>query len=218
MFRDCQDVVMARKVARVCGQEHQVIPVDDNFLSQFPRYSERTVFLTDGCVEVKHAPDLYVNECAAKIAPGRITGNYGGEVLRGVRAFKPVDPVPGLFHPDLSSYIQQAKETYSGLLHGHPLSFAVFRQAPWHHYGLLSLEQSQLSMRSPYLDNDFVRTVFRAPHSATANSEVSRRLIADGDARLTQIRTDRTSISSRNGWRTSAIRSFLDFTVKAEYA
>jgi asparagine synthase (glutamine-hydrolysing) len=218
MFRDCQDVVMARKVARACGQEHQVIPVDDDFLTQFPYYSERTVFLTDGCVEVKHSPDLYVNERAAKIAPVRMTGNYGGEVLRRVRAFKPVDPAPGLFHPDLSSDIQRAKETYSGLLHGHPLSFAVFRQAPWHHYGLLSLEQSQLSLRSPYLDNDFVRTVFRAPQSTLTSNDISLRLIKDGNPVLRGIRTDRGLGGSLPSFATAMRREYLEFTFKAEYA
>src|ERR1035441_9538780 len=180
MYRESQDVRVARRVAQACGQEHEVIPVGEEFLAQFPHYSERTVFLTDGCVEVNHSPDLYVNERAAKIAPVRMTGNYGGEVLRRVRAFKPVDPVPGLFHNDVSSHIQNAKRTYSSLLGGHPLSFAVFRQAPWHHYGLLKLEQSQPELRSPYLDNDFVKTVFRAPQTTLESNEVSLRLIADG--------------------------------------
>jgi asparagine synthase (glutamine-hydrolysing) len=218
MYRDSQDVLVAQQVARACGQPHQVISVGTEFLSQFPHYAERTVRLTDGCVSVNHSPDLYVNERAAEIAPVRMTGNYGGEVLRRVRAFKPVQPISDLFCPDFLPELAAAKNTYDGMLQGHPLSFAVFRQAPWHHYGLLALEQTQLSLRSPYLDNDFVRTVFRAPNSATANSEVSRRLIADGDTRLTNIRTDRTPISGRNGLRTRAVQSLLDFTVKAEYA
>ena len=92
MFRDSQDVLIAAEVARACNQKYEVIRVGDDFLAQYPHYSERTVFLTDGCVEVKHAPDLYVNERAKEIAPVRITGNYGGEVLRRVRAFRPVDP------------------------------------------------------------------------------------------------------------------------------
>jgi asparagine synthase (glutamine-hydrolysing) len=218
MFRDSQDVLVARQVARACGQPHQVISVGEEFLSRFPDYAERTVYLTDGCVAVNHSPDLYVNERAAEIAPVRMTGNYGGEVLRRVRAFKPVQPLSDLFCPEFLSEIADAKKTYDGLLLGHPLSFAVFRQVPWNHYGLLALEQTQLSLRSPYLDNDFVRTVFRAPNSASVNSDVSRRLIADGDSRLATIRTDRTPISGQNGWRTKAIRSFLDFTVKVEYA
>ena len=96
MFRDCQDVLMARRVANLCQQPHEVIRVGGEFLSDFPRYAERTVYLTDGCTGVTHSPDLYVNERAREIAPVRMTGNYGGEVLRRVRAFKPVDPTPGL--------------------------------------------------------------------------------------------------------------------------
>ena len=33
MFRDCRDVQLARKVADVCGQTHQVITVGKEFLS-----------------------------------------------------------------------------------------------------------------------------------------------------------------------------------------
>jgi len=217
MFRDCQDVIMAQRVAKVCGQSHKVIPVAGEFLSQFSNYAERTVYLTDGCVDLSHSPDLYVNEKAREIAPIRMTGNYGGEVLRRVRAFKPVDLMKGLFRPEFLPSLQKAKETYEGLLAGHPLSFAVFRQAPWHHYGLLALEETQLSLRSPYLDNDFVRTVFRAPRSAAANNDVSLRLISDGSRVLRQIRTDR-GLAGEGGALAIALSSFLEFTFKAEYA
>ena len=218
MFRESQDVVIARRVARACAQDHKVIEVGDEFLSRFPHYSERAVFLTDGCVEVKHSPDLYANERAAQIAPVRMTGNYGGEVLRRVRAFSPSDPVPGLFQPEFCGYLERAKETYSQLLHGHPLSFAVFRQAPWHHYGLLCLEQSQLSLRSPFLDNEFVRTVYRAPQSALLGDDVSLRLIADGNPNLREIRTDRGVGGTLPGWAAAVRRAYLEFTFKAEYA
>ncbi len=217
-YRECQDVMMARRVARAYGQPHQVIPVGQDFLSKFPSYSERTVFLTDGCLEVKHSPDLYVNERAAQIAPVRMTGNYGGEVLRRVRAFKPVEPVPGLFHPDLSPHFQNARKTYDKQLEGHPLSFAVFRQAPWHHYGLLCLEQSQLTLRSPYIDNGFVKTVFRAPQSTLTNNDVSLRLIRDGNPALGRIRTDRGLGGSLPRPAASLLEKYLEFTFKAEYA
>ncbi len=217
-YRDSQDVLIGREVAQTSGQAHETIRVGSEFLSQFPHYSERTVFLTDGCVEVKHAPDLYVNERAAKIAPVRITGNYGGEVLRRVRAFKPVDPMPGLYCQELISGTERAKETYRGLLMGHPLSFAVFRQLPSHHYGLLALEQSQLSMRSPFLDNEFVKTVFRAPPSTLTSDDISLRLIADGCAALYRIRTDRGLAGYRPRWLATVEREYLEFTFKAEYA
>src|SRR5262249_55946966 len=153
----------------------------------FPRYAERAVYLTDGCVDVSHAPDLYANERAREIAPVRMTGNYGSEVLRQVVAFKPQAPRPGLFQPALLPYTRQAGETFRSARQGHPVSFAVFRQASWHHYGLLALEESQLSLRSPYLDNDLVRLVFRASASTIARDDVSLRLIAEGNRALARI-------------------------------
>jgi asparagine synthase (glutamine-hydrolysing) len=218
MYRVSQDVAIARKVAHACKQEHEVISVGDDFLTKFPEYSERTVFLTDGCVEVKHAPDLYVSERAAQIAPARVTGNYGGEVLRRIRAFRPIDSVPGLFQADFCAYIERAKKTYNGVHDENALSFAVFRQAPWHHYGLLSLEQSQLSVRSPFLDNDLVKTVFRAPEQALTNDDLCLRLIADGNPKLQGIRTDRGVGGRLPKWAAAVQRACLQFTFKAEYA
>ena len=218
MFRDCQDVLMARKVASLCGQTHETIPVAREFLSQFPRYAERTVYLTDGCVDVSHSPDLYVNQRAAQIAPVRMTGNYGGEVLRRVRAFKAGQPQAGLLSPDLVSQVHAAGQTYAGIIQGHPLSFAVFRQAPWHHYGLLSLEETQLTLRSPYLDNELVQTVFQAPQSVLSNNDVSLRLIADGSTTLRALRTDRGYGGSANRLSAALTENFMEFTFKAEYA
>ncbi len=218
MFRDCQDVRVARQVADACEQTHEVIPVRQEFLSRFPHYAERTVYLTDGCADVSRSADLYVNERARDIAPVRMTGNYGGEVLRRVRAFKPVEPRPGLFRPEFLSHVHAASRTYGEVLRAHPVSFAVFRQAPWHHYGLLALEQTQLAVRTPYLDNDLVRTAFRAPESALANNDVCLRLIADGNPALRRIRTDR-GLNGASGRLFSGVnRGLLEFLFKAEYA
>jgi asparagine synthase (glutamine-hydrolysing) len=218
MYSENQDVRIARRVAEVCGQSHQVIIAGQEFLARFPYYAERAVYLTDGCADVSHAPDLYLNENAREIAPVRMTGNYGGEILRQVRAFKPAESIPGLFSPDLLGYIHEAKQTYGKIAEGHPVSFAAFKQGPWHHYGILALEQTQLSMRSPYLDNDLVRTAFRAPRSALAGNELSLRLVADGNRALLAIPTDRGLAGNRGRALETASRGLLEFSFKAEYA
>jgi asparagine synthase (glutamine-hydrolysing) len=147
-----------------------------------------------------------------------MTGNYGGEVLRSIRAFKPVEPPIGLFQAEFSSYLGQAKQTYESLISLHPLSFSVFRQAPWHHYGLQALEQTQLTLRSPYLDNELVKTVFRAPKSTLSNNDISFRLIQDGNADLLKVPTDR-GLAGESGLLVNALRhEYLEFTFKAEYA
>jgi asparagine synthase (glutamine-hydrolysing) len=216
-YRDCQDVVVAGQVARACGQTPEVISMGTEFLSRFPYYADRAVFLTDGCVDVSAAADVYMNERARAIAPVRMTGLYGGEVLRRVRSFKPLFPLTGLFQPDLVPQFEQARGTYEGVLQGHPLSFGVFRQAPWHHHANLSLEQTQVTVRSPFLDNDFVKTVFRAPAAACTTHDVSLRLIADGNPALSHIPTDRGV--GGNGILPGRVSHALEeFLFKAEYA
>ncbi len=217
MLHENQDVRIARRVAKICNQPHQVITAGREFLSDFPHYAERTVYLTDGCADVSRAPDLYLNEQAREIAPVRMTGNYGGEVLRGVRGFKPEQPLPGLFNPELLGHVLRATDAYGGFLRQNPVSFAVFKQSPLYQYGVLALEQTQLALRSPYLDNDFVRTVFRAPESTFATNELSLRLIADGNAPLLQIPTDR-GVGGRRGILSGGWRQFLELQFKAEYA
>jgi asparagine synthase (glutamine-hydrolysing) len=218
MFRDCQDVTLSRQVANLCGQSHQVITAGKEFLAKFPHYAERAVFLTDGCADVSRAPDVYFNEKAREIAPVRMTGNLGGELLRRVRTFKPSAPLPGLFNSEVLSHVRQAELTYATLLHEKPLSFVVFKQSPWNHYGILALEQAQLALRTPFLDNDLVRTVFQAPESALDSTKNSLRLIADGRKELLRIPTDRGLMGERGRLSIAARRGFLEFLFKAEYA
>src|SRR5262249_28031864 len=148
----------------------------------------------------------YANEIAAQIAPVRMTGNYGSEILRRLRAFKPVAHASDLFHPELLTQMSQARDTYNANLQGHAVSFTAFRQAPWYQYSLLALEQTQLTLRSPFLDNDLVRTAFRAPNSSIGKSDIFEdnedcaRLIADGSPALRQLRTDRGLGGPAGAW------------------
>jgi asparagine synthase (glutamine-hydrolysing) len=176
------------------------------------------VYVGEGGADVGRAPDIYLNERARAIAPVRITGNFGGEVLRGVRAFKPEERTAGLFCDDFLHHIRQTEQTYAALLRGHPTSFAVFKQGPWHNYGIVALEESQLALRSPFLDNDVVRTVFRAPASALASNEASLRLIASGSEALSRIPTDRGLGGGQGRVREFASRTRLELMFKAEYA
>ena len=217
-YRECRDVIVARQVARACGQSHQVIRCGPEFISRFPYYAERTVYLTDGCADVSCSPVLYGSQKAREIAPVRMTGNYGDQVLRGLRAFKPMASAPGLFASDLQPHLATARQTYSRIADTHPLTFAAFRQAPWHHYGLLALEQTQLTMRSPYLDNDVVRTTFRAPEAVARNNDLRIRLIGDGSMALREIRTDMGFAGRGERFPGAILRSYHNFTFKADYA
>jgi asparagine synthase (glutamine-hydrolysing) len=216
--RDSQDVVLARQVASICQQSHDVIRVGAEFLSRFPSYAERSVYISDGCVDLSRSPDLYVSERAREIAPVKIVGTFGSELLTQVPMFRPVRPAPGLFGRELLGSVQEAKASYAELRLGHPVTFAAFRQSPWWHYGVLALEQSQLTVRCPYLDNAFVRTVFRAPRSDGRTGDVRLRLIAEGSRALGRIRTDRGVGGGAGRVLSLVLRGLLELTFKAEHA
>ena len=212
MYRECQDVVVARRVAKVCRQSHDVITVGDDFLSRFPYYAERSTYFTEGSIDISRSSDLYVSERARLLAPVKVVGTYGSEVIRHAVMFKPRVPTAGVYSSDFSPYISQSSGTYTEYRQEHPVTFAAFRQSPWYHHGILALEQSQLSVRSPYLDNDFVRTVFRAPKNQSEHDDVRVRMVQESNPVLAGIRTDRgvgANILSRK---------LLEFSVKAEYA
>jgi asparagine synthase (glutamine-hydrolysing) len=46
-YRDNEGVKLARRVAKICGQLHEVITTGPEFLSRFAHYAERSIFLTD---------------------------------------------------------------------------------------------------------------------------------------------------------------------------
>lgn len=217
-YGECHDVRIARKVAEISGQHHQVIPVGSEFLENFPHYAQRSLYFTEGCVDLSRTTDLYVSEKARHIAPVKVVGTYGSEILRQLPMFKAVEPRPGLFRPDFLTYVYQAVNTYDRLRREHPITFAAFRQSPWYHQGVLALEQTQLTVRSPYLDNDFVKAAYRSPKTNQEVQDIRLRLIADGSSVMARIPTDR-GLGGHGGRVASAVcRAYLEFTFKAEYA
>ena len=78
------DSGIARRVAAECGLEHRLVRIGPQFLSDFDRYVDRTVYVTDGCAGALAAHEIYLNAQAKQTAPVRVTGNFGSEVLREI--------------------------------------------------------------------------------------------------------------------------------------
>jgi len=216
-YRDCWDVRLGREVAGVCHQPHRTIPLDGSFLSEFPQLAEKAVYITDGSKDVTGAVDLYLQRTARAIKPIRLTGGYGGELLRRKVAFKPTTVSVDLFTPEIVRLTRVAAETYANELRDHKVSFSVFKQAPWHAFATFLIERSQITLRTPYLDNDLVALTYQAPPECLDIFFVLH-LIEEGNPSLAKIWTDR-GFRLRAGPGTKQFRRcFHEFTFKAEYA
>jgi asparagine synthase (glutamine-hydrolysing) len=217
-YRESHDARLARQVAQHCGQPHTTIQVGKGFLDDFPSLAPRNVYLSDGTMDVSGAVELYVNRIARDIAPVRMTGNYGSEILRANVAFRPRRLGPGILRPELLHLVDEAEETYRIERRVRDITFIAFKQVPWHHHARLSVEQSQLTVLSPFLDNEIVSLMYRAPESTLSSPGASLRLIHDGDAALARLPTDRGIAYASIGV-ANRIRSIVrEFSFKAEYA
>jgi len=218
MYRDCSDVRIARRIAAACGQSHETIAIGRDFLDLFPRLAEKSVYVSDGTMDVTGAVELYANRLAREIAPLRLTGNYGSEIVRGNVAFRPGSVNPDFLDPGFAPLVAAAKQHYAAERDVHRVSFIAFKQTPWHHYARLSVEQSQIGVRSPFLDNDLVQLMYRAAPATLVAKEPSLRLIAEGNPLLGRIPTDRGLRYQEVPVLSRIHHEFQEFTAKAEYA
>jgi asparagine synthase (glutamine-hydrolysing) len=217
-YRDCTDVRTARRVAGLCSQPHETIAVGSQFFKEFPSLAEKAVFISDGTMDIPGSVELYVNRIANQIAPVRLTGNYGSEIMRGSVTFRPGVLNEKLLDPEFAQLVRTASRTYGSERQGHNVSFIAFKQVPWHHYSRLSIEQSQLTVRSPYLDNDLVSLMYQAPADLILSKEPSLRLIADGNKDLAKVPTDRGLQYQPIPLITKCLSLYEEFTFRAEYA
>src|SRR2546425_33848 len=190
VYRDCFDVQVAHEVAAACGQRHHVIALGADFFTNFPALAEQTVWLTDGCLDICGSHEVYLSRRARELAPVRLTGNYGSEVLRSATTFKHTAPSEGLFDVAVAPYLREAEASFAEMNVGHSVSFAAFKEIPWHLYGRLAAAESQLIVRSPYMDNDLVALMYQAPPQLRRTNEIMLRLISEMSPSLFRIGTD----------------------------
>lgn len=176
-FGELFDTRVARKLASVYGSPFDVIRVGDSFIDEFPRYAVRTVHISDGTHEPLGAHDVYLNEIARTIAPIRLTGKFGSEVVRIRNIVPSLDYPQGLLSRDLAALVAELPHHSRIRQSIHPLTSVVTHEIPYHEHGRLAVEKSQLIMRSPYMDNDLVQLMYRAPDGTRAEARMQERYV-----------------------------------------
>jgi asparagine synthase (glutamine-hydrolysing) len=178
MFRTTGDVAVARAIAAACRQPHQELTLDSRFITDIEDHLRQAVYVSDGYLGLPGSAELYLNRQARTVAPARVTGNWGGELMRGVRAFKFRMPKGDFVQPSLLASMAGAGESFGSAVTSHPLSFTLFQQAPHQGYGRYAIERSQVSMRSPFLDNDVVRALYQAPVATRTSSDLVLKVLS----------------------------------------
>ena len=181
--RDTLDVRLAARVAAACDIPHHVLRIGQDFFSDFASHVDRTVYITDGYFGATGAHEIYLHGQARELAPIRLTGNFGSEILRGVTTFKPLHLSDRLFADSVLEVPSLRKSA-------HPVSFAVFTEIPWHIFGTVRAAQSQVTVRTPYMDNAIVALAYRAPMGLRKSSGPALQTIRKNNPKIGSIRTD----------------------------
>jgi asparagine synthase (glutamine-hydrolysing) len=207
---------LAARVSKACGFEHRLLRLGSDFFSDFASYVDRTVYVTDGYFGATGAHEIYFNEKARQLAPLRLTGNYGSELLRGVSTFKPLRLSRALFNPEFNSALHSAA-TPLGNETTHPVTFAAFREIPWNLFGSLAASRSQVNFRTPYLDNELVALAYQAPESLRKSPRPACSLIKANSPVLSSIPTDRRPSPASSKPAAILRHFFSEATFKVDY-
>lgn len=181
---------VAAEVAGTCGLEHHLLRLGEDFFSDFPSHADETVYVTDGTFGVTGAHEIYFNKRARELAPVRLTGLFGSEILRGVCWFKAKAPPAQLLSPELEATITNMAAASSSDQR-HPLSVAAYENIPWNLFGSMAANRSQMVLRSPYLDNEIVALGYQTPSALRNSSKPALQLIRDNKLALATVPTDR---------------------------
>ncbi len=210
------DGSIAKAVAGRLHLPHHLLRIEPDFFRDFGQLADKTVYVTDGCAGVTGSHEIYMSRKARKLAPIRVTGNFGGEILRGVSTFKPLPLQRTFLAPGLESATQSAAAAWSETRH-HPVTFAAFHEVPWSLFGTMAAGRSQLTFRTPYLDNDFVALAYRAPVESRASRLPGLNLVRALSPELASIATDKGDLGNDSEFRRICRSAWSKFTFKLDY-
>jgi asparagine synthase (glutamine-hydrolysing) len=210
------DVRIGREVARACGCEHQVLRVDGKFLDWYGYFLDRTAYVTDGCAGALQAHEVYLTTQARQLAPIRLTGNFGSEILRSMSTFKPLQLPIRLFSQDTAEWVSAAAASRNSAA-GHPVTHAAFEEVPWSLHGTVAAARSLVTFRTPYLDNELVKLAYRAPAASRMSSAASLELVRRANRKLATYPTDRAMKWQGRSPAHSMQRLFAELTFRLDY-
>ena len=215
--RTTLDARLAARVAAACGLDHHILRMGSDFFSGFATHADRTVYISDGYFGVTGAHEIYLNQLARTLAPVRLGGAFGSEILREVSTFKPRLPSPRLIiNPELQQSLDGFTRQCANRA-AHPVTFAAFKEIPWNIFGSPAICRSQLTFRAPYLDNDIVSLAYQLPDSLRKSPQLALGVVMDNNAALIRIPTDMGYAGEASGLSSAAKRWFCKATFKLDY-
>ncbi len=209
------DVSVGRRVAHSLGLEHHTLRISKEFVTNLASHIDRTIFLTDGGHSVLGAHEVFLSDLARELAPIRLTGNFGSEILRSMSTLKRQKLAQrGVVD---AAFVPRVEQWAAAQRSSHPLTRTAFEEVPIHLFGPMAITRSKMTFRTPYLDNALVQLAYRAPFASRNSPASALRLIETGPAVLGRIPTDRGYSCGRSSPLYPFRRLYCEVTFKLDY-
>lgn len=213
---DPLDVRIAKKVASKLSSAHHTLHLESDFFSSFAAFAKQTVYISDGYAGITGAHELYLSRKARELAAVRITGNYGGELLRGISTLKPQTINRSIFNDAMARKIDDLARNYPED-ETHPTTFALKKEIPYALFGNLAVGRSQIGFRSPFLDNEVISLAYKASSNALTSRSAGLSTVRKFSAGLAGIATDKGDLGGFSFPFSELLKTYLFITFKLDY-
>jgi asparagine synthase (glutamine-hydrolysing) len=130
--------------------------------------------------------------------------------------FKPVRLSPRLVSPDLDRSVNSLAQEWRRS-NEHPVTFTAFREIPQRRFGTPAASRSQVTFRTPYLDNEIVALAYRAPEGVRASPLTAWSIVKNNSQILSRIPTDTGVVAKGNGLGMAPRRILSKLVCKLDY-
>ena len=199
-YGDSFDVRLARRAAKITGQEHHIFYLDRHFFENFADYVHKTIYLSDASADVFKAHELYLNRLTRNLTPIRLTGKHGSHTMsRG-----PLER--DLLHPykvDRRIFSKEFLDDAGDFDHyvyirseGTKWIIDAIRWLWLHAY--MTIETSQLVVRCPFMDEELATLLLKAPTNYLDHRSIQKFIIRKNCPPLADILSDRADYIRSN--------------------
>lgn len=176
-FKNTDQVQMQRiiEISKNIEQHLEVVNIDDAIQKDYFDLLKETVLFSDGAGDAGDAITYFFYRSARNIAPIQISHDFGGVLLRKAEPLKEE-------HFDYTIFNQAFLKVYqdAGCFDDEKKRLEITQNLNnaihWRSNGANKLIQSQMTVRHPYLDNDLIELIYRAPDEALENNDISVQL------------------------------------------
>jgi len=216
-FNRSRDEKLAEKLARITNRDLQRLKAEGEYFERFFDLAKEAAIISSGTFVAAGSLELYVNQAVRRLGESRFTGNYGGELFRGMREPKLPGSRSSGFSKDLLKSVYTAKKAEDSNI-GDTLSREVYcnQIMPSYFYPRRTLERSQVFVVSPYLFDRVVRPFLAIPEFVVDN-EYFLSGFPESRSGIASVNLDRSRVSIHKGMARVRPLVWPRVTFKLEY-